>query len=1069
VVTPIRAAAVLAVALLFLTFGGGPAQALEAVSLQLKWLHQFQFAGYYAALAHGFYREAGLDVTIREGGENIFVSDEVESGRANFGVCAASILRERAEGRRLVALAAVFQHSPAIVLVTRRSDITSVSELRGRRLMDTPGADEIAAMLRHAGVDYEAMPRVPNSGDPRDLLAGKADAMVAYTTNETYTFEQMAVPFRSFAPASFGVDFYGDVLCTSDAQAGRNPERTEAFRAASLRGWQYALSHREEIADLIYKSYSQAKSPEALLFEAARIAVLANADPDPLGSQSQARWQSIAATYRDLGYLAADTVPPGLIWRGDEDGLASWLRPPRLWSVLLLVAAISAAAPAARRYRKPLRAGVGAALRRLPGADALGRPRLSVIMALLFVCLSIPVLIFILLYNYSRNSDAIVAMLDDAVAEASRVSVQRTEELIGSTEASLRLIAEMAARNPGYFRLEQSSDVLYRALTTEAYIDAVYVSFEDGYHRVVTRIDEDRRRADPQIPAAANWHASYIDDASEGLKRTRHRTFFDVWRHQVGAYDVATDFDVPALPGYQAAKANGTLAVTPPVINPDTGFPILSVRVPIFADGAFIGCTSANITVDVLSRFLALNRASAHSLTFIADRRDGKIIAFPDKEKGVHVAAGKLEVATLATVDDAAVREANRRNRMTSTGHFRFQMPEDGREFVASFAAFPDGLDQAWKVVTLTPTDDFVGTLRATNRLMMMVIIALSTIELVFIYFAAQRLSRPVEDVSRDLQAIQNLDFGKVPVRRSRIQEFAELESAATLLRNSLRSFSSFVPLDVVRQLVRSGIPLAPGVEPRALTLFFSDLENFSGHAETLSPSDLLVQISAYLETVTGAIVAEQGTVDKFIGDGIMAFWGAPAACEDHALRGCRAALRAARRMERVDAAWREEGRPSIRMRIGLNTADQVLVGNIGSSDRLSYTALGDGVNVAARLEGINKQFGTGICISDSTYDAVRELVLARPLKRVRVKGRKSEFMIYELLAFPDSADPELALRDGQELLCALTVRAIQLYEAGDLAAAAAGYRAVLESFPDDPVARVMLAECRVAVAVDVK
>src|SRR6185312_15756640 len=115
------------------------------------------------------------------------------------------------------------------------------------------------------------------------------------------------------------------------------------------------------------------------------------------------------------------------------------------------------------------------------------------------------------------------------------------------------------------------------------------------------------------------------------------------------------------------------------------------------------------------------------------------------------------------------------------------------------------------------------------------------------------------------------------------------LESAAALLRNSLRSFSSFVPLDIVRQLVRSGIPLAPGVEPRALTLFFSDLENFSGHAETLSPSDLLVQISAYLETVTGAIVAEQGTVDKFIGDGIMAFWGAPAACEDHALRGCRA------------------------------------------------------------------------------------------------------------------------------------------------------------------------------------
>ena len=243
------------------------------------------------------------------------------------------------------------------------------------------------------------------------------------------------------------------------------------------------------------------------------------------------------------------------------------------------------------------------------------------------------------------------------------------------------------------------------------------------------------------------------------------------------------------------------------------------------------------------------------------------------------------------------------------------------------------------------------------------------------------------------MQAIESLNFDAPARPPSHIEEIAKLESAASLLRTSLKSFSSFVPLDVVRQLIKSGIPLTPGVEPRFLTVFFSDLENFSSHAETLAPDDLLVQISTYLEEVSSAISEEGGTVDKFIGDGVMAFWNAPVERPDHVLRACAAALRAARRMERVNDVWEAEGRPRIRLRIGLNCAN-VLVGNVGSSTRLNYTALGDGVNVAARLEGINKLFGTTICISDSIYDQAKADILARPLKRVQVKGRKTEFMI---------------------------------------------------------------------------
>jgi adenylate cyclase len=295
--------------------------------------------------------------------------------------------------------------------------------------------------------------------------------------------------------------------------------------------------------------------------------------------------------------------------------------------------------------------------------------------------------------------------------------------------------------------------------------------------------------------------------------------------------------------------------------------------------------------------------------------------------------------------------------------------------------------------------------------------------------------------------------------RPSRVREIAQLQSAASLLRNSLQSFCSFAPVDVIRGLIKSGVPLQLGVEKRAMTILFSDLENFSTHAEQSSPDALLEQMSVYFERVTRAISDEQGTVDKFIGDGIMAFWGAPLPLSDHVLRACAGALRAVRRMEQVNEGWRACGKPTLRIRIGLNSAE-VLVGNIGSTDRFSYTAIGDGVNVAARLEGTNKTFGTTICISDSVFNAVASEIVARPLRHVQVKGRKQDFMIYELVGLANTDDPEVEARPADRRLSDMTWLASNCFEAGDLESAGRRYREILQQFPDDGVARSMLAAC---------
>ncbi len=221
----------------------------------------------------------------------------------------------------------------------------------------------------------------------------------------------------------------------------------------------------------------------------------------------------------------------------------------------------------------------------------------------------------------------------------------------------------------------------------------------------------------------------------------------------------------------------------------------------------------------------------------------GKIIAFPNRQKGVRIENDKLKIATLADIDDPDVREAYRERARADTDNFVFQSPTNGEDLIAAFANFPDGLGQPWQVITVTPIDDFVGTLKATNRLIMVVIIILTMIELFFIYIASSRLSRPVENVSQQLQAIESLQFDVPASRPSNIREIARLEHAAALLRNSLQSFSSFVPLDIVRQLIKSGIPLAlgkrvaPSTSSSATASWHSGMPRFSATTMSCVPA----------------------------------------------------------------------------------------------------------------------------------------------------------------------------------------------------------------------------------------
>ena len=290
----------------------------------------------------------------------------------------------------------------------------------------------------------------------------------------------------------------------------------------------------------------------------------------------------------------------------------------------------------------------------------------------------------------------------------------------------------------------------------------------------------------------------------------------------------------------------------------------------------------------------------------------------------------------------------------------------------------------------------------------------------------------------------------------SPISEISVLSKAIDTLDAAVKSFSAFVPIGLVTQLLQSEQKLELGGHSRFLTIFFSDLEGFSTLSEEVPSQELLLRVSAYLELVTKTVNQEHGTIDKFIGDGVMAFWGAPALLDDHAWRSCVAAMRIQRGMDALNERWQAEGLKPLNVRIGIHS-DAVLVGNIGSKERMSYTVMGDGVNVAARLEGINKEFHTRILISHSVFKEAGERLCVRPIDDVTVKGRRSKVPIYELMGVYGADDPGLEPGPETQRLAKLTRLAYEALVKEDYALASRRYREILAEFPDDPVASALV------------
>ncbi len=325
-----------------------PALALEPVSLQLRWRHQFQFAGYYAALHQGFYRAAGLEVTLKEGGPGADALADVMAGRSDFGVSVSSLVIDYLKGQPVLMLGPIFQHSPNLLLVYGRGrHLSDLAGPKGGRIMLLGGEQdvELKAMFLNEGIALDKLHIVESGRHLDDLVARRIAALNAYVSNEPYALEQLGLPYTLLKPQTYGMDFYGDVLFTHRRLADARPEVVAAFRAASMRGWEYALAHPEETVELILRHYNtQNKSRAHLAYEARQLHALVNPEIIEIGHSNPGRWQHIADTYQRFGLVKSQRPLEDFFYQPERKTDLAWLyRVLAIIAVLALLVAGNAA------------------------------------------------------------------------------------------------------------------------------------------------------------------------------------------------------------------------------------------------------------------------------------------------------------------------------------------------------------------------------------------------------------------------------------------------------------------------------------------------------------------------------------------------------------------------------------------------------------------------------------------------------------------------------------------------------------------------------------------------------
>ena len=492
----------------------------------------------------------------------------------------------------------------------------------------------------------------------------------------------------------------------------------------------------------------------------------------------------------------------------------------------------------------------------------------------------------------------------------------------------------------------------------------------------------------------------------------------------------ATGYDPRSRGWYKKAVSQKQTVWTNVYIFATGNMPGFSCASPIYDDdGNLLGVACIDIEIRDLSLYLGNISTPANSRLFIYDQ-DNQIIAKPMKNGdpidtllNVYPEADGSSTYSMKTVNDGSdpiIAEAFNftQGKENSDGINVFET--GGKKYFCKVDTMSIDKDLSLNVGMIIPDEDIMGTVYKNNRTVMIISVIVIIIAILISILISSLISKPMKVLSTEMNNIRKLSIDDTDVDiDSGIKEIDTMVYSFQGMKQGLINFKKYVPSDLVSMLIRDNQNAEIGGKKQVLTLMFSDIENFTGIAEMTKPEELIGRLYDYFSLLAHTITDNKGTIDKYIGDSIMAFWGAPVEIEvkTHARLACLSALTCQIQGFNLSNVWTKEGKPRFRTRFGIHTGE-VVVGNMGSDERINYTVLGDSVNLASRLEGLNKFYGTEIIASGATHELVKDEFEFRMLDKITVKGKILPIYIYELLAEKDKIDRAV-------------LKAYQVYEMG--------------------------------------
>ncbi|MGB0935494.1 MAG: adenylate/guanylate cyclase domain-containing protein [Alphaproteobacteria bacterium] len=684
-----------------------------------------------------------------------------------------------------------------------------------------------------------------------------------------------------------------------------------------------------------------------------------------------------------------------------------------------------------------------------------------------FVLITMATVFSIIWYSYYNNTKSAIKFSNVLLEEISSRTIDNTLTYMNKARTMTNLGAYLIAQSD---QIDNNNEaiVLYMigVLNSHSYLTSIYAGDEAGHFLQIIRMNErSTYRSHPSdlLPGGIHFAIRYID-RQDGVttESWRYSDENGIVRETESIPQVMFDHRVRSW--YIGARRDRKFSFSDVYIFALSRRPGLSASQPLFtgygnqpSTGKFFGVVGVDIDINETAKFVEKANLGEEGIAFIVDTEGGELVAHPNPDLIVEVDHDDVRVRVIHDLDDKRLVHAYQD--YINHGKENFFFDHDGVEYYALFAKFPDTFEKKWAVGIVAPSDVFIGAIKQTQFETVMISLIIFLLSIILIIIISRNIAKPIVQLAHEADKIKRFDLQNGKEVDTSVYELQLLNTSISTMRNSIQAFAKYAPKEIVSKLTQKSTDVKIGGRQRPLTIFFSDIANFTTVSESY-PSDKLMQhLSEYFEELTSIIQHEKGTIDKYIGDAIMAFWGAPAMDKQHILNGCIAALKCQKKLQGLNRKWRSEGKPELRTRIGLHTAD-VIVGNVGSSDRMNYTILGDGVNLSARLESVNKQYGTEILVSHDVYDKTHRFCHFRPLDVVAVKGKKEGQKIYELVGMKQGEPSLFPSRERIEFI-ELFSDAFKVYLEQRWDEAIDKFSKIMERFGKDQVSEMYVKRCK--------